>query len=161
MESDTARTAQYREVERLARNGYTAALWSAQIDTDLAATSNTPEIVLINLGTNDIQQLADTIVQATWESDFAYVLDAIHTKWPDAVVKVAQVWRRYNNGQMTDMNDTWIPNVLSTRSAWASLGIDERDFLENGDNGATYTTDGIHPNSAGYRLTWQQWRAVL
>ena len=146
---------------RLARPGYTAALWAAQIDADIAASTGIPDFVLVNIGSNDIEPLADPLVEAAWKADFAYVLDAINTAYPTAQVYVMQIWRRYNNGDITAMNDTWIPAVLSTRSTWVEVGPDERGFLEGGDDGATYTADGIHPNAAGYALTATQWQSKM
>jgi lysophospholipase L1-like esterase len=34
-------------------------------------------------------------------------------------------------------------------------------FLENGDNGATYMNDDVHPNHGGYMLTAKKWRETL
>jgi lysophospholipase L1-like esterase len=148
-------------VAALGRAGWTAAMWAGQIDTDLATLSDIPEFVVVNLGTNDVEPNAAPLVEATWEADYAYILDAIHTKWPNAKVYCARTWRRYNNGDQTAMDDTWIPAVLSTRSTWADVGIDERVILEGGDNGVTYTSDGIHPNAAGYALMAAGWQSVM
>ena len=146
---------------RLARDGWTAALWAAQIDADLGSASGIPDFILVNLGSNDVGPLEDPLVEAAWKADFAYILDALNTKYPNAQIYVMQVWRRYDNGDLTALNDTWIPAVLSTRSSWAGLAEDERVFLENGDNGVTYTSDGIHPNTAGNALTAAQWLSTL
>jgi hypothetical protein len=40
-------------------------------------------------------------------------------------------------------------------------GPDEAVFLENGDNGATYMNDDVHPNHGGYMLTAKKWRETL
>jgi len=146
---------------RIAKPGWTVAMFKASIDTDLAAKTAVPDYILFNLGANDIQPLADPVIQATWESDLGYILDAMHTKWPRTKIYVAKVWRRYNNGQMADLNDTWIPNVLSTRNTFAFAGIDERTFLPSTDNGITYTVDGIHPNRLGYTLTAAEWKTAI
>lgn len=158
------RRIRYQGVPRIAQNGWTAALWTGgsfkTIDSELAAATETPDYILVNLGVNDTGANADQLDSSQWQSDYAYILDAFHAKWPDALVYCARVWSRFDNGQRTLLNDTWIPAVLLSRS-WAFLGIDERDFLENGDNGTTYTMDGIHPNDAGYRLIWQKWLDVI
>ena len=59
-----------------------------------------------------------------------------------------------------DTPGTW-RKASGARAAWAHLGPDERAFLENGDDGVTYTTEGVHPNAAGYALTAAQWQAVM
>jgi len=113
--------------------------------------------VLITIGANDVISLP---AQATWKADTATLLDALHAKWPNAKVYVAQAWRR---GYAASCNSlaTWLGNVLSTRGGWAFVGPDERVYLENGDDGATYTDDGVHPNNAGYILAAAQWKAIL
>jgi lysophospholipase L1-like esterase len=145
---------------RIARPGWTVAMMKAAIDADLATFTTPCREVLINLGANDIGPLEAALTPATWQSDLGYILDAMHTKMPSAHIRVARIWRRYNNGQMTDLNDTWIPAVLATRS-WATVGIDERLLLPSTDNGATYTADGIHPNRAGYTLEAAAWKVVI
>lgn len=62
---------------------------------------------------------------------------------------------------LDNMNDVLLPSVLSTRSSWAHPGIDERLILEGGDDGATFTADGVHPTDAGYELEATAWLSVL
>jgi lysophospholipase L1-like esterase len=141
----------------LAHGGYTTAGYRASIDADLAATSGTPNYVLINIGANDV---GSAMVEATVKANWDYILDAIHAKWPNAWVGCMRVWRR---GFLSNCNlfDGWLATEIAARSSWAHLGPDERVFLENGDDGATYTAEGIHPNSAGYALTATQWVSVI
>jgi lysophospholipase L1-like esterase len=88
-----------------------------------------------------------------------YVLAAVHTKWPACQIYIMRPWRR---GEAADCNTlaTWIADIVALLD-YAHEGPDERVFLENGDDGATYTSDGIHPNEAGSALTAQQWRTLL
>lgn len=133
----------------------------ARVDADLAARSSDEWVtaVMVNLGANDVE-LAPFPVQATWETNLGYILDAFKAKWPLAQIYVMRPWRR---GEAADCNTLagWIANVLAARAAWAFVGPDERVFLEGGDDGVTYTTDGVHPNAAGYTLTAQQWATSL
>jgi lysophospholipase L1-like esterase len=147
----------FERPSRTAAGGRTTAAARAAVDAELATKDGTPDYILYNLGANDVTALP---AQATWETNTAYILDAMHTKWPNAHIYLMRVWVR---GEAADCNTlaTWQDNVLATRSAWAHAGPDERIFLENGDNGVTYTTDGIHPNHAGYVLTAAQWKAVI
>lgn len=144
----------------LARSGYTVATMAALVAADLAAMPDaaTLRAVMFNLGANDVAALP---AEATWKANLATILDALHAKYPSAMVYVMRPWRR---GELTDCNSlaTWIAAVLADgRSAWAFVGPDERVFLEGGDDGATYTADGIHPNAAGYVLTATQWKTAL
>lgn len=141
----------------LARAGSTVAQWAGWITTDLANSTGTPTAILVNIGSNDATALP---AEATWKANLATVLDAMHAKWSGATVYVMRPWRRGYGSECNSMA-TWIADVLSGRSAWAFAGPDERVFLENGDNGATYTSDGIHPNVAGYALTATQWQTAM
>lgn len=132
----------------------------ATIGAEIAALGYVPTMkwVLFNLGANDASALP---AQAVWEADLATILDAMNAAWPSAKVYVMRPWRRGYAAECNSMA-TWIGNVLATRGAWAFVGPDERVFLENGDDGVTYTSDGIHPTIMdGYNLTAAQWQAVL
>jgi lysophospholipase L1-like esterase len=139
--------------------GYHVANLNGTLAAYLAGiSSTTPLFWLVNAGVND---LTDGTSQASFEADFAGILDKLHSKHASAVVLVAIPWRRGYNSQ-ADTTAGWISNVLSTRSAWASVGLDERVTLKAGDDGATYTaSDGIHPNAAGYIATAQAWAAAM
>lgn len=142
----------------IARTGATVASMKALVDADLAATTAV-EVgsALVNLGINETGSLPS---QATWEGDLGYILDAFRVKWPQVSVYVMRPWQR-DCGADCDTIATWIGNVVGARSAWAFVGPDERMFLENGDDGVTYTSDGKHPNAAGYALTAAQWQTVI
>lgn len=143
---------------RIAVSGQSTAAAKIAIDAALAAAVGTPNYILYNLGANDVVAMP---AQATWETNTAYILDAMHTKWPSAQIYLMRVWIR---AQLANCNTlaTWQGNVLATRSAWAHVGPDERIFLENGDDGARYTSDGTHPRvQEGYILTAAQWKTAL
>jgi lysophospholipase L1-like esterase len=158
---DSLGASSWTEQQRLAVGGTTVATWQARIDADLALITTAPTHVLINLGVNDIASGQSALTPATWQSNLAYILDAIHTKFSSAKIYVAKVWRQTDNGQMTALNDTWIPAVLATRSTWAFAGIDERNILPGSDNGATNTSDGVHPNRTGYTLEAAAWKVAI
>jgi lysophospholipase L1-like esterase len=141
---------------RLGIGGMTTADMAARVASDIAGFVQSPNFVLLNVGVNDIGTLP---AEATWKADYATALDAFNAKWPTIKVLCARPWKQ--NG-MTDANTlaVWISDLIATRS-WCSLGIDERVFLEGGDNGATYTSDGTHPTHAGYALTAAQWKLAI
>ena len=141
---------------RIAVGGRSTAAAAAAVDAELAATNGTPDYILYNLGAND----ASVLVEATWKANTAYILDAMHTKWPNAQIYMARPWRR---GYASNCNTiaTWQDSVMSTRS-WVHVGPDERVFLENGDDGARYTSDGVHPRAQeGYIVTARAWQSAL
>ena len=128
--------------------GATVASARASIATILAAipyTSDPHVEVLTQWGANDV---ATNPVQVTWEADYLAIIDAVSAKWPQAKVRISLPWRRGFDAQC-DTLATWIGNVVAARPGVAFVADDERDWLENGDNGATRTSDGVHPNAAG------------
>jgi lysophospholipase L1-like esterase len=146
----------------VAVGGATLADMAATVVADTAAI-NTDEVqwVFANIGANDAGNLVlGPADQATWEANLGHVLDTFHSRWPASRAYVMRPWTR-NDPADCDLLAGWIANVVSARSTWARLGPDERIFLENGDNGVTYTADGVHPNVAGYALTAQEWQAVM
>lgn len=152
------------------------------IDNTIADYGNTgtPDYIFYNLGANDDGhiQLGET-TEAQWKQYTAYILDALHAKWPNAKIYVARAWirnqlypefRKYDGtlvpittGGMTyaNLRATWLNDILSTRAGWAFLGPDERVYLQGSDNGATMTQDGVHPNNLGCYVTAQQWRRAI
>jgi len=110
---------------RLAKSGYTAALWQADIDADLAGIATVYADILVNLGANDVVVLP---AEATWKANMGYVLDALHAWRPVARIFVARVWRTAEVADC-DTLDGWIGDLVATRP-WAILGVDERTFLE-------------------------------
>jgi hypothetical protein len=163
---------------RIAGVGRSLNVAKSTIDTDLAAlaASPAPEILCLSLGTNDVNGDNPNDVfyndanqdGAEWTATLAYVLDAVHVKWSGCQCYVMRPWKPDITGyefqaKLDLIGDTLIPNAISGR-AWAHLGPDERVFLENGDDGATYIETGdtrIHPNAAGYTLTAEQWKTTL
>ncbi len=118
----------------------------------------TPDFILVNIGIND----AGITSQANYELWLGGALDTAHAKWPSAKLLVMRVWGQGHDAQCNAIDDVWIPDVLATRSPWATAGPDERVVLKDGDNGASRTIPpGIHPNTFGYALTAAAWQASM
>jgi lysophospholipase L1-like esterase len=157
----TASLSGYAEAPlRSAHGGFTVAMMRPQIVIDLADARQVPAYILINLGTNDFASGNATIPEATWKADYNAILDWLHAKWPSARIGLMRPWRATDNGQLNTVDDAWIPDLVAAR-AYCFLGPDERVFLKGADNGLTYTTDGVHPNHAGYMLTAAQWETAM
>lgn len=142
----------------MALSGWRAADLDNQANAWIAATTQEVptflnKFALINIGVNDINVTS----QASFEASLGSLLDKIHAAWPTMHILVAKVWKRNFDALCDTMDDTWIPNVLSTRSAFASAGPDERIVIKAGDNGAANTTDGVHYSTAGNAA----WAAAL
>lgn len=143
----------------IAVGGATVASMRATVDSDLAADPRIYENVLINLGANELTTMP---TEATYKANLAYIIDAMHAKWPHARVYMMRVpWR---GNEFEDEGETlraWIDSVFAARSAWAFAGPDESVFIENGDNGATYMPNTPHANTAGNQLTGLKWAQTL
>lgn len=143
---------------KISHGGYgvqSASCFTNVINADLAAAVGTPNFVCLNIGVNDIT------TNAAFYANYAYMLDKIHAKWPNAHIGCMRPWSTQAAMSVWNGMADAIGVVVAARSPWAVLGPDERVFLENGDNGATYTVDGIHPNHAGHVLTATQWKSVF
>ncbi len=147
---------------RYAVAGWKTADLRAHVEANLAAESGLGNYVLINIGANDLS--GGTMDETTWKADMTAILNAIHAWRPACQVYIMRPWRR---GYMTQANTLagWIASVVALFD-FAHLGPDERVFLENGDDGATYTSDGTHPTmgltpGTGAYLEAQEWRTVL
>lgn len=123
----------------------------------VASQTRIPTRILVTLGANDV---AGTLVEATWKADYLDVLDRFHAAWPDAVVYLSRPWVRTAT---TDVDTVagWIADIQAARPTFVQLGPDQRVWLENGDDGATLTTDGIHLSAAGQLAADPAWYAVL
>jgi hypothetical protein len=54
----------------------------------------------------------------------------------------------------------WITDIAASRPN-VFLGHDERVWLRNNDNGATYTSDGVHYNEDAQPVVRDEWLAML
>ncbi len=154
-----ANTTSLLEVPRIGVSGRTVATGMAAIDAELAAYAYIPNYILCNLGANDSLALP---AEATWKANYKYILQALHTKFPNAQIYLMRAWRQGVDAACDSMS-TWISALVADvdLAGYCHLGPDERVFLKGADNGATYTTDGVHPNAAGHVLTATQWRTAL
>jgi lysophospholipase L1-like esterase len=154
---DRDRGKYFEKPERVAISGQNTAEIKAVIDASLATRTDAPDVVLYNLGANDVLAMP---TEAQWKADTLYIWDAYHTKWPNSQIWVMRPWRR-NFGTECNTLATWIADVVALRGSFVHTGPDERVFLENGDNGITYTSDGVHPNTAGQFLSAKEWRIAI
>ncbi len=139
----------------LAVTGWTVANQAACIARDLSVATYVPEFVLQNIGANDLTAMPEA---AVWQANLGTVLDAMHAQWPSAKVYVAKPWRSGRDNEADTMAG-WIDTVLSTRSAWARVGHDERVWFK--PDVASLSADGVHYNAAGNTAAAAQWVTVL
>lgn len=144
--------------------GYTAQNVRDGIDAALAARTDTPAYVIINLGANDV---GSGDPGAGWKTNTDYIVDAIHAKWAGAKVYLTKIWRRdAGNGVIAAgiaACNGYIDQLVAdaNHAGWLFVGVNEADFLPGGDNGATNTSDGVHFNAAGANLWGAAWKTAL
>jgi hypothetical protein len=143
----------------LARGGLTMSELRGFIDADLAAMTDdavfAPKVVLVNATVNSIGA-----VGLQWQTDLAYIVDAMHTKYPSALVYIAKPWRQGYDAQC-DTLAGYIDTIIAARAGWAFAGHDERVWLKGADDGATMTYDGIHYTAVGNTEAASQWQTAL
>lgn len=140
------RGARYAQLTAVAQSGATVEIMAGAIAEKLAAvTTGSADHIFCNLGVNDV--IAGLPAEATWKANYLTILDAMHSKWPNATMYITKPWTR---GEATDCDTLagWIDAIVAARD-FAAAGDDERVWLEGGDNGVTMTTDGIHYSAAG------------
>ncbi|HUF32705.1 MAG TPA: SGNH/GDSL hydrolase family protein [Acidimicrobiales bacterium] len=133
--------------------------WRAdQVGDTLAAAAarHRPDIVLIHLGTNDINQRR-SIGRAA--SAIEGAIRAAQVGSPDATILVAQLIGRAGYQRQTAALNRAIARVVATSSTPRSLVVlvDHHDRFEP----KRHTRDGTHPNAAGSRLMAQRWLAAV
>lgn len=150
----TAATANVQSPWKIAVGGRTTASAKAACDAELAAaTVGTPDVILYNLGIND------GTIDPTWDTNTAYIWDAMHTKWPSATIYVVRPWAVGNDAQYNTIASH--QDALMATRAWVRAGVDERVTVKGSDNGATMTTDGVHYSTAGHSAMKSAWIAAL
>jgi lysophospholipase L1-like esterase len=143
---------------RIATGGWRVDELRTGVLANIASVTPTPDYALINIGVNDTSTWEETS-ETLWKADMQDIIDAIHGQFPLCQIYIMRVWAR-SRPNCAVING-WISDLVTINSN-THLGPDESVFLENGDDGATYTTDGGHPTEpAGYQLTANQWRSVL
>lgn len=141
------------------KGGETLGGASTRVITDLAGIPNRPEplYALLNWGVNEMAGLP---AEATWESYYYTILDAIHAKWPNTKCYIMRPWKVGYDAQAATLNG-WITTIVAARSTFAYVGPDEAVWLKAGDNGATNTSDGVHYSTAGHAAAVTAWLTVL
>lgn len=137
-------------------NGATVEDWAGLIDATLAET-NIPQLYfLINLGVNQM----GIYTESDFKTDYQYIIDAIHAKWPVAKIYMVKPWRRDYDAQAATTAG-WIDDLIAANAGVCYAGHDEQVWLKGADNGATMTIDGTHYSTAGHAECPNQWMPVL
>jgi hypothetical protein len=138
----------------IAVGGQTVATMKLRVDADLAAAEGTPTRIASNLGANDL--ISGIPAEATWKTNYQYIIDAFHTKWADAKIYLAKPWvRNYDANALTMAG--WIDDLVTANSGVVFVGHNENIWMKSDDNGAAMTSEGIHYSTAGNAEIINQW----
>jgi len=121
-------------------------------------TANSPDIILLHIGTNDLHQGEDIISTV---NDVATILDQIHNFDPNIEVIVARIINQQIYDQQTTDYNSALETMLQNR-----ITNGEPITIVDMENGAgiDYANDmldNFHPNTAGNSKIADQWYAVL
>lgn len=143
---------------RIAISGIDTATMVGRCDADIAgyAGIDPPSDIIINLGANDVN---GSTLAANWNVNTRYLINAYHTAYPGANIRLTKIWKRSCAVAIASANA--LIDTMYGDYSWLKPGINETTFLEGGNDGATYTSDGVHPNTAGYALEATAWKTVM
>lgn len=147
----------------LATNGATTALRKSTIDTDLATITAIPNVVLYSLGSNDaFFGQATPAGETAYKTNMAYILDAMHRKWPQTIVIYSDSWRQGYDTEC-DRIKGWSADVVAGRS-YVSHCDDMTVWAKGADDGDTMFWEDpprLHLSYAGVLMKAQLVRACL
>jgi lysophospholipase L1-like esterase len=122
--------------------------------TDTAISMYHPNIVLLMIGTNDINGNINT---STAPTRLGQLIDEIITDAPNALVVVASVIPIRDDGsnQRIPNYNAAIPGLVNTRAAMGKhvVFVDNyAAFIKDTSYKTSLMVDGLHPNDAGYAV---------
>lgn len=138
----TATSTKYVAREDIAVGGYSVTELLAYVPGQLALRNDSVSTICINIGANDIPAPTS---QAQFETNLTALIDLLLVKYPTAEIYVAKIWRRSYPANVITINGYIDTVVASYSGVSVHLGHDESVWMEGGDDGVTYTSDGVHP----------------
>jgi hypothetical protein len=141
-------------------SGNTIEQVAARVDAALAA--NPPDIVLLQIGTNNLYQgMAPDV-----PGQLAGLIDQITDGAPDALVVVAQITPlggQFPNNGVDEYNGA-IPGIVQERvdAGKHLIVVDQFTRIASTPNFVTQLLpDNIHPNAAGYAIMGETWYGAI
>lgn len=127
-----------------------------QIDSIASTTlqTNKPHIVLLKIGTNDVNANRDL---ANAPTRLGRLIDAITTQAPSALLVVSSIipTRTASTNQRVQTYNAAIPGLVATRAMAGKhvVFVDSyRAFTQTANYQSALMSDDLHPNDTGYAL---------
>ena len=135
---------------------------SGQI-TDQALSNYHPNIVLLKIGTNDINSSIDI---ANAPTRLGKLIDEITTNAPSALLVVSSIIPTADNNtnQQVQTYNAAIPGLVKTRAAAGKHVVfldNYAAFAKNANYATALMADGLHPNDAGYVILGQSFYGAI
>ncbi|MCL2449287.1 MAG: SGNH/GDSL hydrolase family protein [Polyangiaceae bacterium] len=127
-----------------------ALMWSGQ---------PTPNIVLLHIGTNDIDGIG-TEPQSSAPTRLGTLIDDIIQRLPDALLVVAQIVPYPSNASGVMTYNAAIPALIQDRASQGKH-IVMVDMFTGFDVKTMLGTDNVHPNLAGYVFMGDKWYGAI
>jgi lysophospholipase L1-like esterase len=122
------------------------------------------QIVLSDIGVNDLNHHGGLQSEANFLAQYDAVLVAIHNRLPTALVYITKPCMRGFTTDCVTMAD-YIDEVVATHSYTRAADVEgpasAAGWMENGDDYATYTYDGVHLNTSGQAEKPNRVRSIL
>lgn len=140
---------------RLGHDGATLADLVRALPEDLSVVSQAPDVILLDIGTNDMQRRLGEAFYWHWRWDLLTYLKTWHKRFPDAIIYVAfpRNYAPYTDADFAPMDSAITDTVAQL--PYGRPGIHESDYLRNN------SADGVHPTPVGYELEAKFWKNVL
>lgn len=113
--------------------------------------------VTMNWGVNEMGALP---AEATWEANYEAIIDKVHTKWPDAQIRLMYPWKQGFDADAATLHG-WVNVIVAARGPYTHSGADEAVWLKGSDNGVSETVDGIHYSTLGKSLCAKAWLTAM
>jgi len=148
---------------RYSFGGYDIGMMQLYVTANLSAETDTPEFILINMGTNDARPVTIT-GEVAFKASYNSVIASCQAKWPGVPIYCQRIYR--SDSETTIANSTTINNyiddIIASYVTGVYAGPDDEVWAENGDAGATYLgADKVHYSSAANSVLAGLWADII
>lgn len=150
---------------RFAHGGYTTWQGASVINSDIAGAGlNTPDYIFIYYGANDAFDYGDpnhypldATKEASWKVAASSIIEALHTKWSNAIMWFGKTYRCDSKGDV----EGWLPLYIFP---WIDDLVATYPYLHEGIHGyeilragwpESMGGSGVHPACVGQQLLAQ------